>query len=53
MGNIDGMSFGEIVEYLKTNYPRSFYDFEKCKYFFPEFILSNSNSFDPFDEIKL
>jgi hypothetical protein len=53
MGNIDGMSFDEIAKYLKTVSPRSFYDFEKNEYFFPEFVLSNSNNFDRFDEIKL
>ena len=53
MGNIEGMSFNEIIEYLKTISSHYFYDPEKKEHFFPEFVLSNSNSFDCFDEIKL
>ena len=53
MGNIDGMSFDEIIKYLKTVSTRSFYDPQKNECFFPEFVLLNSNSFDRFDEIKL
>ena len=53
MGNIEGMSFDEIIEYLKKVSTHSFYDLEKDEYFFPKFVLSNSNGFDCFDEIKL
>lgn len=50
MENVEGKSFSEIIKYLKKISSHSFYDFEKKEYFFPEFVLLNSNNFN---EIKL